>query len=152
MTIFRKYSKELKQELLKRNFNKVEWVDGVWEITSKTGNIITVGTSKATHQYGKDMYYRIVHFYDTVDRRQYTFTLHRFIYCWFNGDIEEGMDIHHIDGDTDNNRLENLEKITHAENIRKRGIGRNQYSYNLTDEEILEKRRQRASKKQNKNC
>mgnify|MGYP001773351432 CR=1 FL=1 len=37
--------------------------------------------------------------------------LHRYIYKFYNGDIEKGFHIHHIDGDTENNNIENLLKI-----------------------------------------
>ena len=42
------------------------------------------------------------------------------IYAWFVGDIEEGMVIDHIDNNPFNNRVENLQKLTPEENLKKR--------------------------------
>lgn len=62
-------------------------------------------------------------------------------YLWFKGDIPHELDVDHIDNNKLNNHPDNLQLLTRAENLRKRGIGRNQYSWNLTEEEIMEKRR-----------
>jgi hypothetical protein len=43
---------------------------------------------------------------------------HRLVYLNFIGDIEDGKDIHHIDGDRTNNRVENLKMVTRRENLR----------------------------------
>ena len=48
---------------------------------------------------------------------QYTFCEHRCVWTWFNGDIPDGFEINHIDADRANNRIENLEMVTHSENI-----------------------------------
>jgi hypothetical protein len=45
------------------------------------------------------------------------FMLHRVIALTFHGPIPEACEVNHIDGDKQNNRPENLEYITHAENI-----------------------------------
>ena len=54
------------------------------------------------------------------------FLVHRAVWEAFNGPIPEGCDIDHIDGNPKNNNLENLQAITHSENIKKRNID---YSY-----------------------
>lgn len=38
----------------------------------------------------------------------------------FNGEIPEGYDIDHLDGNPKNNSLNNLEMVTHQENIKRR--------------------------------
>ena len=43
----------------------------------------------------------------------------RIVYRKFNGKIEPEMTIDHVDGDKGNNRPENLEQVTHQENIRR---------------------------------
>ena len=42
---------------------------------------------------------------------------HRVIWVFFNGPIPAGLEINHKNGDKADNRLENLEAITHRENI-----------------------------------
>jgi len=50
-----------------------------------------------------------------VVKRQY---LHRLIYSHFVSDIPKGMVINHIDGNTENNSIENLECVTQQDNVR----------------------------------
>lgn len=43
--------------------------------------------------------------------------IHRLVYCTFNDDYDlDGFVIDHLDSNTHNNRLDNLEKVTHSEN------------------------------------
>lgn len=51
------------------------------------------------------------------DDKRTTFKVHRLVYEAFNGQIPEGMEINHIDEDKSNNRLENLNLMTHKENV-----------------------------------
>ena len=50
-----------------------------------------------------------------LDRRQQK--LHRLIWIFFNGDIPDGFQIDHIDGDKHNNRIENLRLATRNQNM-----------------------------------
>ena len=53
------------------------------------------------------------------DRKHYY--LHRLVYCTFHNDYDlEGYVIDHIDNNPKNNRLDNLQKLTHSENNYKR--------------------------------
>lgn len=54
------------------------------------------------------------------------FLVHRAVWEAFNGPIPEGYDIDHIDGNPHNNNLNNLQAITHQENIKRRNMD---YSY-----------------------
>ena len=42
---------------------------------------------------------------------------HRIVYEAFNGPIPEGMEIHHIDGDKQNNHISNLQMVSREENL-----------------------------------
>ena len=45
--------------------------------------------------------------------------LHRLVYMAFNGEIPPGLEVSHKDCNRSNNRLENLEAVTHKENCSK---------------------------------
>lgn len=45
--------------------------------------------------------------------------LHRVVWKFYNGDIPEGYQVHHIDGDPANNKIDNLTLVKHGEHIRK---------------------------------
>jgi len=51
--------------------------------------------------------------------------LHRLVYETFVGEIPEGYEIDHIDADTSNNHISNLQLITNEQNLKKYHRGRN---------------------------
>lgn len=51
------------------------------------------------------------------DKKCYYFCEHRVVWVWHNGAIPEGKEINHKDYNRANNRIENLEVVTHSENI-----------------------------------
>ena len=48
------------------------------------------------------------------------FKAHRIIWEMFNGKIPEGLQIDHINGVRDDNRIENLQLVTHKQNCQRR--------------------------------
>lgn len=44
--------------------------------------------------------------------------VHQWVYLTFVGNIPEGMEVNHIDEDKHNNRLDNLNLLTHGDNMR----------------------------------
>jgi hypothetical protein len=67
--------------------------------------------------------------------------VHRIVYAWFKGCAPKAFDIDHKDNNPLNNHIDNLEALTRTENNQKKKYSRNQYTYNLTDAEIEEKRK-----------
>lgn len=53
---------------------------------------------------------------DVMGKLQY---IHRLVWETFNGDIPEGKQIDHIDGDTSNNSIDNLQVVSARENMNK---------------------------------
>lgn len=49
--------------------------------------------------------------------------LHREVWQHHNGKIPKGLEVHHIDGDTTNNEISNLELITHSQHAKKHNWG-----------------------------
>ena len=52
----------------------------------------------------------------------------RIMFVWFVRDIEYGEQIDHIDNNPLNNTLDNLQVLTQEENLKKKGISRNQFT------------------------
>ncbi len=72
------------------------------------------------HPYGKETRYKAYLFRE--NGRAYTIPEHRLVYAWFIGDIPANYDVDHIDGDTMNNSLDNLQLLTRKENLAKRTL------------------------------
>ena len=54
--------------------------------------------------------------------------MHRDVWEYYNGKIQEGFDIHHIDHDKANNTIENLELYSKPDHTRLFSTGRNQFT------------------------
>lgn len=54
----------------------------------------------------------------TINKRKIRTKVHRVVWTFFNVSIPEGYEINHIDGNKFNNRIENLELVTHLENMK----------------------------------
>ena len=72
------------------------------------------------HPYGKTICYKAYLFHE--NGKAYTISEHRLVYAWFIDDIPEKYDVDHIDGDTMNNSLDNLQLLTRKENLAKRTL------------------------------
>lgn len=64
----------------------------------------------------------------TVDGKSRIIAYHRLAWMLTNGSIEDGMVIDHINGDIEDNRLENLRVVTKATNSRNRKTAKNNSS------------------------
>lgn len=76
--------------------------------------------SRTKHKYGKTMEYYLVSLIDYEEKKQITWTLQQLLYAWFIGEIPKGYDVDHIDGDTLNNDLTNLQLLSRKDNLAKR--------------------------------
>jgi len=54
----------------------------------------------------------------SINRKLYY--LHNLIWIYFNGEIPENLEVDHIDNNRKNNTIENLQLLTHSDNLRKR--------------------------------
>ena len=55
--------------------------------------------------------------------------LHRVIYAWFNGEVDDNMDIDHIDHDPFNNTVDNLRQVDRKTNLNSKLVQNNQWAY-----------------------
>lgn len=72
------------------------------------------------------------------------FSCHRIVYALVHGACPAGLTIDHVDGNKDNNAIENLEAVTAGENSRRSMVqrehqrGSDVYSSKLTEEQVYE--------------
>ena len=85
------------------------------------------------HKYGKKKNYVYVSLKIerlNKDNKQTHVGLHNVIYAWYKGEVPIGYEVDHIDGDSLNNNIDNLELVTHKENLKRRSIkGVNHWFY-----------------------
>jgi len=105
---------------------------------------------KTTAYYGYSIYYGKIKTEKGFRYRQDNILEHVILWLWFKSDIPDGYDVYHIDKNKLNNKLSNLELLTRKENLKKRGVGRNRYTYNMTDRQILKLRKKNSLKKRSK--
>lgn len=65
-----------------------------------------------------------------------TLCVNRVVYAWYNNICPKERDVDHIDGDTFNNNIANLQLLTRKENLAKRGRAVNQYTVNWSDAKL----------------
>jgi hypothetical protein len=86
-----------------------------------------------------------------VGGKSVPFFVHRFVVEAFIGDVPDGMEINHKDGNKKNNRVNNLEVVSHAINVRhafETGLvptGEMHYKATLSDDQVREIREIHAS-------
>lgn len=81
---------------------------------------IKITDAVCKHKYSTDKSYPVISL--SYNGKIRCIPLGRVIYAWFTDDIEDGMVIDHIDNNPYNNRVENLQKLTPDENLKKRFI------------------------------
>ena len=108
------------------------------------------------HKYGKEKNYIYVSLRIerlTNGKKQIPIGLHNIVYAWYKGEVPLGYEVDHIDGDSFNNKIDNLELVTREENLKRRKIkGANQWYYiNRYDEKSWAKRQQELIDKEENN-
>ena len=124
--------------------NSRRWGNGVREIKQNTI------TNKNKYGVGKRYICVSLIIKRINNGKQRFFGLHNVIYAWYKGEVPLGYDVDHIDGDSLNNNIDNLELVTHEENLKRRSIkGVNQWYYiKGYDEESWLKRKQELKNKE----
>ena len=97
-------AKPIDAEVVRRFF---DYKDGalVWKVKKGRANI-------------GDTAWRGSHGYKMLTFNRQKYQEHRLIWAWHYGDVPDFLD--HIDGDFNNNRVENLRPATHQQNMRNR--------------------------------
>ena len=102
------------------------------------GRKVKIGITTTKHKYGKDMYYHTLHF--RLNKKVNTYHLCRILYAYFIGTVPAGYDVDHIDNNSLNDSLSNLQILTRRENLLKRGRGHNQHNCKWTPKEEAERK------------
>ena len=125
------------REILERDFHVVEIDGALYQQQRNKLKLIQPFIHTTKHAYGKDLQYEYVALYNYATHTSHLLSYAHLLYAWFKGEVPAGYDIDHIDNNTLNNALDNLQLLTQEENLRKRPVSRNQYTSGKTDEEIL---------------
>lgn len=75
----------------------------------------------------------------------YPFHIHKIIYTAFNGEVLDGYEIDHINGDKTDNRLENLRCVSHKENVNN-SVTFEKFLKAIKTDEYLKKHRENSIK------
>ena len=98
--------------------------DGIYTITPQ-GDVFSYKYKKKRKlkpqkaSQSKKGYYQVRLFQGKGDYMGTLYYVHRLVYENFKGDIPEDKQIDHVDGDTSNNAVENLQILTPRENLKK---------------------------------
>lgn len=85
------------------------------------------------------------------NNKAYSFLSHRVVWSFFNGNIPSNKEINHINGNKIDNKLTNLELVTHSENMRHAFLGGKMlkgekiYQSKLTEKQIIDIRKIKGS-------
>lgn len=100
---------------MEEKFVKVKGYDG-YEV-SNTGKIKSLKTNRLLTPQKNNCGYLYILLTDSNKKVRINL-IHRLVFDSFIG-IDDGLEINHLDEDKENNRLDNLELITHEENLKK---------------------------------
>ena len=135
---------------------EIDSVGNVWRVAARRGNrwrgktqTIHCKQRRAEHTAGGYLQVRV-----TIDGVRIHALAHRLVWKHFRGEIPEGMQINHINGNKKDNRIENLEVVTPSQNMKhafRTGLkdqhGESNPSAILTDKDVKEIRSTYASNK-----
>lgn len=100
---------------MEEKFVKVKGYDG-YEV-SNTGKIKSLKTNRLLKPQKNNCGYLYILLTDSNKKVRINL-IHRLVFDSFIG-IDDGLEINHLDEDKENNRLDNLELITHEDNLKK---------------------------------
>ena len=119
---------------------------------------IRVITQKLKYGNDKKYCYVFLHIKRFREHKKVHLRLHAVIYAWYKGEVPLGYDVDHIDNNTLNNNIDNLQLLTCKENIRKspnRGTnhwyyikGYDRESWSKRQQELNDERNNRKLRKQ----
>lgn len=103
---------------MKEVWKDVKGYEGLYQVSSE-GRVVSnkrPGTSGGMKKLteNQDGYLRVKLCKDSDNRR---YMVHRLVYEAFVGPIPDGLEINHIDENKKNNSIQNLEAVSHLENI-----------------------------------
>lgn len=111
-------------------WKNIEHFDGRYQV-SNYGRIRNTKTNRILKctEHRKDKYLKIT---ITYKKKVYGFWVNRLVLTHFNPHkFSERLEVHHIDFDRQNNRLENLMWVTHKENLNMRRFLQHTKSYQV---------------------
>lgn len=145
---------ELTKEQLIADGIRVVRVDGEDQVWGKNGCKLKYRETCSPHKYqtNSKTYYSILMYKgcykvnNQYKSRYKNYSVNRVIYAWYHGLTPADMEVDHIDNNPHNNNIENLQLLSKTDNLKKKRLSKNQFTYMLTEEEILAKREKRQER------
>ena len=87
--------------------------------TTNDGDVINLETKKIMKMRKNDCGYLYFNIYNDKLKKTKVYSQHRFVYEVFKGEIPKGFEVDHINNLKTDNRIKNLQLLTHKQNIEK---------------------------------
>jgi len=121
-----------------------------WSLKAGKAPCRTPKTGPRCQKLAKNGYFQII-LHNNGKKRQ--FQVHRLVCAAYIGEMPEGREVNHKNGIKTDNRVENLEYVTHSENMyhryhvlgQKAVFGSGHHNAKITEEDVVEIRRMRGN-------
>ena len=126
--MYKKLTKEMLQDWGITDIN-YDYTNNEWKVmrywyknNSKVKQFkqLAICNAVCKHKYTTDKSYPIITF--SYKQQMISLPLSRLIYVWYNGDINDGFVVDHIDNNPYNNNPKNLQLLTQEQNLIKRFV------------------------------
>lgn len=117
------------EKMTMEQWKHIKGYEGLYQVSDK-GNVKSLANDRTRKEKSIKKHLNVKHHKARDYKTEYvnlskngivkTFVVHRLVWEAFNGPIPAGYEVDHKDNDPENNRLDNLQLLTHSENNKKK--------------------------------